>query len=388
MAIPITIPRLGWNMEEGTFAGWLKQDGDAVQPGDRLFTLESEKATEEIECLDGGILRLLPDSPRSGEKLAVGAIIGYLVAAGEALPVSEKPDIPRALAAAVAKPAVIEAAVPRRDPQLERTISPRARRVAFELGVDWSRLSGSGRGGRIRERDVRGARLLAGEALNPIRRAIAEHMTASMRATAPVTLTTAADATHLMEFRARRQADGGAAVASITAIMIKLAAGALQRHPRLNAVWSGDRLAVIKDIHMGVAVDTDHGLLAPVLRMVHTLSLMEIDKQVRDLAERARQKRLKLQDMEGGTFTVTNLGAFGIDAFTPIIHYPQCAILGIGRIQRQPVVRDNQIVVGERITLSLTFDHRALDGAPAARFLQTFSELIEAAPASLESKTC
>jgi len=168
-----------------------------------------------------------------------------------------------------------------------------------------------------------------------------------------------------------------------TDFFVKLAAVALAGHPRLNSRWENDRIIQLREIHIGIAVDTEAGLMAPVVRDVPELTLAEVADRSRDLIDRARKGTLKLKEMEGGTFTITNLGAFGVDAFTPIIHWPECAILGIGRIRRQPVVINDQVVPREQVTLSLTFDHRIVDGADAARFLQTFVALIEEPAAAL-----
>lgn len=370
MAIPITIPRLGWNMEEGVFVGWLKADGDLVRAGEALFGLESEKATEDIECLDEGILRIAPAGPQKGDVIPVGAVIGYLAKAGET--VSFEIRAARPVQATLKKDPPVAAVVQnRRD---EPAISPRAQRVARELGIDWTKLQGTGRTGRIRERDVRAA----GETRHspPIRKTIADRMLASHRSTAPVTLTTTADATNLVNRRAQLKAANGI-VPSYTDFLVRLSAIALQQHPHLNARWADDRIVLCPGIHIGIAVDTDAGLFVPVVRDVPSLRLQELAERSRDLVERARQRKLTADEVQGGTFTVTNLGAFGIDAFTPIINFPECAILGMGRIERRPVVRGEQIAIRAQITLSLTFDHRIVDGAPAARFLQTLVGLIE-----------
>jgi pyruvate dehydrogenase E2 component (dihydrolipoamide acetyltransferase) len=362
MAVEITVPRLGWNMEEGVFVGWLKREGEPVRAGEALFTLEGEKSTEDIESLDTGILRFAPGGPKAGDKVAVGAVIGYL-------------DGPGAAAAAPA-----ESVAPR--------ASPRARRVARDLGVDWTQLPGSGRAGRVRERDVRAAAPDArpaapppsgGVPAGPVRKAIAERLTTSLRSTAPVTLTTTADASNLVNLRGQFQAaqSGDEVIPGYTDLLVKLAAAALQRHPMLCARWDGDVIVPAQSIDIGIAVDTDAGLLVPVVRDAPALSLRQVAARARDLAERARRGALRSEDMEGGAFTITNLGAFGVDAFTPIINYPQCAVLGVGRIQRRPVAAGEQVVVREQITLSLTFDHRIVDGAPAACFLQTLVALVE-----------
>jgi pyruvate dehydrogenase E2 component (dihydrolipoamide acetyltransferase) len=264
--------------------------------------------------------------------------------------------------------------------------------VAAELGIDWRQLAGSGREGRIRERDVRqamvdnaistppGSRSIA---LSSRRRIIAERMAASCRQTAPVTLTTRADATSLASLRRQYQAGGGI-VPTYADIVAKLAALVLRDHPLLAARWNGEHLVLPADdgFHIGIAVDTEEGLLVPVIRDVARRSLAEIAQDSQRLIEQARSGRLAAADMQGSVFTITNLGAFGIDAFTPIINFPEVAILGLGAIRSEAVVLDDgQIAARQMLTLSLAFDHRALDGAPAARFLQSLAAAI-ASPTS------
>ncbi len=210
---------------------------------------------------------------------------------------------------------------------------------------------------------------------NSTRRVIAERMLTRHCSTAPVTLMTTIDATNMVELRA--QWKSAALVPSYTDMFVKLAAAALEKHPVLNSRWEDGRIVAHDGIHVGIAVDTAAGLLVPVIRDVPRLSLQELSARAHTLIERARQRKLSASELQGGTFTVTSLGGFGIDAFTPIINFPECAILGVGRIRRCPVVRDDQIAIRDQVTLSLTFDHRIADGAPAARFLQTLSALIE-----------
>jgi len=263
--------------------------------------------------------------------------------------------------------------------------SPRARRVASELGIDWTGLSGTGAGGRIRERDVRAAASLRSSSMNsksigrrlPLtnrRRVIAQRMVASRQATVPVTLTTRADATQLVKLRDEfKSLAGSKLIPSYQDIVTKLVAQALKGHPLLAGRWEEDAIVVPADnqLHLGVAVDTEEGLVVPVIRNVGELTLDEIVHQSRRLLELARAGKLTASDMQGGVFTITNLGAFGIDAFTPIINSPETAILGVGTIRREPFVLDDGVIVARHeITLSLTFDHRIVDGAPAARFLQ------------------
>jgi pyruvate dehydrogenase E2 component (dihydrolipoamide acetyltransferase) len=392
MAIPITIPRLGWNMEEGVFVGWLRRDGDEIKAGDAIFSLESDKATEDVECMDGGILRIPPNSPQPAQSVKVGEVIGYLLQPGESW-IPEAASILEKKKSEPTKPRV--STLPSAmylDKSSAIAISPRARHLARELGVDWKNLKGTGRTGRIRERDIRAANrgeplqrviqtlpsapLKRGTATrSPIRRIIAERMRRSLNTTAPVTLTTTADVENLM--KVRQQLKISSDEPSITDLFVKLAAIALAKHPRLNSRWENDRVVEQNEINVSIAVDTEAGLMAPVIRDVLRLSLQQVAAQARDLIDRARGDTLRIKEMEGGTFTITNLGSYGVDAFTPIINWPECAILGIGRIRQLPVVVDEQIVPRKQVTLSLTFDHRIADGADAARFLQSVVTFIE-----------
>jgi pyruvate dehydrogenase E2 component (dihydrolipoamide acetyltransferase) len=400
MRIEITIPRLGWNMDEGVFVEWLKAEGDAVQPGDVLFTLEGEKATQEIESLDAGTLRIAADAPQPGEKVAVGRVIGHLESAA-----AESSSLSPGERAGVRAEQPLAAAPPdapaRRDLSSSAsaalpTISPRALRVAKELGVDWTALRGTGSGGRIRERDVlqaanspaknqQGAAPATAQAapgrtpLSPLRRTLAARLSASRQACVSVTLTAAFDATGLVELRRQFQAAAplsGRPAPSYNDMFIKLSAAALSRHPDLQAVWQDDALLRPEQTHIALAVDTPAGLVAPVIRNVASLGILQVAEQTRELVERARNQTLRPADLEGGTFTISNLGGYGIEAFTPVVNPPQSAILGIGRIGPQPVAHQGLVVVRERVTLNLTFDHRVVDGAPAARFLQELGQML------------
>lgn len=434
MTFEITIPRLGWSMEEGTFVRWLKKDGDTVKPGEPLFELEGEKAAQDIEAVDGGVLRIPPTAPQPGSIVAVGSIIGFLVTNGENVPTSSA-SAPAAPKVQITPPAAPVEAAPPAAPSVRRmaremgvslakvagsgpagrisatdlrssppvrtpsplvtstVATPRARRVAKELGLDWESIPGTGRDGRVREQDVRSAPAKSNQRANgaspksaiqgttiPIsrhRRVTADRMSHSSQNTAPVTLTTRIDATNLVSLRQQFKAAGSGVVPSYTDIIIKLVAMALTEHPLLMAQWSEDQIIIPAATNIGLAVDTEAGLLVPVVQNVGSLALTDISLESARLIELARQGKLKASDMQDGVFTVTNLGSFGIDAFTPIINSPETAILGLGRIRREPAVVENQIVPRDQMSLSLTFDHRIVDGAPAARFLQTVSQALE-----------
>ena len=444
MAFEITIPRLGWSMEEGTFSGWLKQDGDTIQCGDPLFELEGEKAIQEIEAVDAGILRIPANGPQPGSVVKVGAVVGYLVAEGESLPVGQTPDasaivsgnqelsegtpslptetvavdaaLPPAAGPSVRRLAresgvaldqvegtgrggrILAEDIERASSQplpspLSPIASPRARRVATELKIDWTQLTGTGAGGRIREQDVLAARRApaAGRRipLTSRRKVIAQRMVASRQQTVPVTLTTKADAANLVNLREQfKTTSGESPIPGYQDIITKLVAGVLRQYPLLAGRWEEDAIVLPaeNELHLGMAVDTDEGLLVPVLHNAAQLSLIELAARSRQLVGQARAGKLAAADMQGSVFTITNLGAFGIDAFTPIINVPETAILGLGAIRREPVVLDDGgIVSRHQITLSLTFDHRILDGAPAARFLQNIATAIANPSAALLS---
>ena len=374
----VTVPRLGWSMEEGVFVQWLKADGEHVRPGDALFVLESDKSTETIEAIDEGTLRLGADSPRAGDVVKVGQVIAQLGdAPSQARPLVVGADFQSAQASQSLPGAPRATRASRKlAPTKEPSASPRARRVARELGIDWRGLAGSGRSGRVRERDVRLATSDAPEGrLVPHTRArkiIAARTVAGVTQAAPVTLTTKADVTDLVALRV-----ASAEAPSYLAYFIRAVAVTLRRHPALRSQWRDEGLFVPEHIHVAFAVDTEVGLLAPVVRDADRASVAQIAAACRDLAGQARSGTLPADAMRGAVFTLSNLGAFGVESFTPIINLPQCAVLGTGRIIREPAVVGERIVPRDRVALSLTFDHRVTDGAPAARFLDAVRGLIE-----------
>ncbi|MBM4067326.1 MAG: 2-oxo acid dehydrogenase subunit E2 [Planctomycetes bacterium] len=429
MSIPITIPRLGWNMEEGTFIEWRKRDGDTIRPGDVLYVLESEKAAEEIETLDGGILGIAADGPRPGDKVKVGQVIAHLLAQGEALPIAAarppalqptgQDQCPAARVPPAASPSVrllarqlgvdlaqlaVSSAGPINDAKVRSSdlsspagmasrptspmsrqrvaISPRARRVARELGVDWNGLPGSGRNARIRERDIRAAvsQVAAGRIIphTAVRKAIAARMIAGITQAAPVTLHARAEAGELVRRRRRLKTatSPGDPVPTYADMLLQIVAVALSSQPLMQAQWRDNGLLVPERIDIAFAVDTEHGLFAPVIRNADRLSLCEVARQALALMERASAGKLSGDDMRDATFTITNLGMHGVEEFTPIITPPQCAVLGIGKISRVPAVVGDAVVPRDQVVLSLAFDHRIVDGAPAARFLDSICAMV------------
>jgi len=245
-----------------------------------------------------------------------------------------------------------------------------ARKLAKEHGLDLAAIAGTGPGGRITREDVEAALAqprAKGEPLKGMRKTIAERMFHSLQSTAQLTITTEADVTALVQRRAQLSKEFGL---TYTDLLIEAVAAALRQHPRLRVTAEGDALQKHEEINIGIAVALDEGLIVPVIRDADSKDLRRIAEESRVLAEKARNGALSVEDVSGGTFTITNLGMYGVDAFTPIINLPQVAILGVGRIVEKPAVHEGQVAIRSLMTLSLTFDHRIVDGAPAAAFLQ------------------
>jgi pyruvate dehydrogenase E2 component (dihydrolipoamide acetyltransferase) len=414
MAYEVKLPRLGWDMEEGSLAGWIKQAGEYVNAGEMLFSVEGDKAVQEIEAIESGFLRIPPDAPQPGQKVPVGTLLGYLVPKEE-IEGYELPGSPPAPPAPIETKSSSNPGMPAAqmlgleppqppDGRKHRIyISPYAKRLAQSLGVDWQYLNGSGLNGRIMAHDVQEAaaqRAAPGVAsptseaitavqapmrlpMTQIRRKIAEHLAYSAHTSAPVTLNTEADATELVVLRNALKNDSNPkelSHPSYNDLLAKIVAQALLEHPMLNARIEGDEVVQSPSVHIAIAVDTERGLIVPVLRDVQNKTLRQIARESSVLIEKTRNGSIRYEDLRGATFTITNLGMFEIDTFTPIIDLPQCAILGVGRILPKQVVVDvvaGEVAIRQLVFLSLTFDHRLVDGAQAARFLQRVKHFIE-----------
>jgi len=423
VAIEIVMPRLGWDMKAGTVVEWLKHDGDPVHEGDFLFLVESDKSTTEVEALDSGTLHIPDQALHLGEELPVGTLLAYLLVDGERLPTAEGARTPHPTEepTGVTAPTVAVAAEATADDTGDGMIldrvrrrrmpvaSPRAKRLAAQLGVDWETLTGSSRSGRVVARDVQAASarvatvaaapqntIAAARAttvaataattatpLTAVRRVIGERMAQSAQSAAAVTLTTEADASALVRVRAdlaEALARQGMPVPSYNDFFIRLVAVALQGFPDLNAALTDAGIVRHAAINIGLAVDTERGLFVPVVRDAQARSVQGIAGESARLIAAVRAGKASQADFQEGTFTITNLGMYEIDAFTPIINPPQCAILGLGRIVARPVVVDEDagtVGVRKMVALSLTFDHRLVDGGPAARFLQRIKQFVE-----------
>ncbi len=387
----IVLPRLGWTMEQGIFMGWLKRDGESVKAGESLYGVEGDKSYQEIEAIESGALRIAAGGPKNGDTIPVGAVLGHIEVAGQTRSPAAATFIQHA---ADEKPVLLNQIITKKsfptatqELPIDQAVTPRARKAARDHSVEVGSLKGTGRNGRILERDVlKSAEATPTRPASPLRQIIAQRMVHSLRTAAPVTLTSTVDAENLVNLRNQCKAitnDNESQVPSFTDFFIKLAAIALLKHPDLNSRWEQNGIVNLAEINIGLAVDTPAGLLVPVVRDVPSLSLRQLASQTAALIEKAISRQLDPAELKGGTFTVTSLGTYGIDAFTPIINWPECAILGIGEIRKRAVVVDDQIVARYTATLSLTFDHRLIDGAPAARFLQSLRSGVENPSAQL-----
>jgi pyruvate dehydrogenase E2 component (dihydrolipoamide acetyltransferase) len=378
MAGPINMPKMGLSMKTGTVAKWLKKEGDNVKKGEPVVEVMTDKITNSVESPDDGVLLKIVADKKT--KLPIGGLMGIIGAPGE--------DISALLAAV---PAGTAAAAPSSPAAGEKVkISPAARKLAEENGIDYARIAGTGPEGRITRDDVEKA---IAEGVGPaddrptlevipyegMRKVIGDNMANSWAVAPKVTHQTSLDMTQLLALR--KKINNGVKdkdKISIIDLLVKAVARALEIKPKVNATLDGDEIKVLKDINVGVAVALDDGLIVPVVRNADQKKLAQISEEIKDLAKRARKNKLEPDEMSGGSFTITNIGAYGsVDWFTPIINQPESAILGVGRTVERPVVVDGQIVARPMMGLSLAFDHRVVDGAPAAEFLGVLINLIE-----------
>ena len=405
MATRIDMPQLGLTMETGTILQWLKAVGDTVKKGQPVVLIQTDKVEYEVESPAAGTL--LKVAAQEGAELSVGSLMAVIGEAGEdvssllgaapATASSGQSQEPRAesrdggAAHPAGYPEPRAASGPVRAPGERVKISPVAKKLAQEHGIDVATLIGTGPEGRIVREDVERA-IAAGPALAPqtatpeivplsgIRKVIFDRMGQSWREAARVTLFADADMTEMVRLREAKGAEWerrfGIKV-SYSDLIHMAVARALREEPRINCRLDGQAVRVRKEVNLSFAVDLGEGLVVVVIKDGDRKSLGDLAKAARDLAERARAGKLSPDDMADGTFTVTNLGGFGVEAFTPIINQPQAGILGIGKIMEKPVVLGGGIHIRSMLTLSLVFDHRLLDGAPAAKFLAKVKALLE-----------
>ena len=369
MPTNIIMPALELAQETGKVLRWLKSPGEAVQKGEPIVEIETDKVTVEIEAPASGVLRDV--TARAGDVVPVGQTIALIVAPGEAGAVGPTPVATPAPAAAV--PAARLAAA-----------SPKARRLAAERGRDVSALRGSGPGGAVLAADVPTAKLpevpparsVEAPGVSTVWRIMAERMTASWTTAPHFYLVREVNVSRLVSWRERASKHTGARI-TYTDLLVKLVAATLSQHPGVNASWQDGAIVRNADINIGLAVAIDDGLVVPVLHRADTLRLVDIAARREDVVSRAQAGKLRAADIQGGGFTISNLGMYGVDAFTAIVNPPQAAILAVGRIADRVVAVNGQPVVQPTMMLTLSCDHRALDGARGAQFLGALAELIE-----------
>ena len=394
----ITMPKLSDTMVEGTIARWRKKQGDAIETGDILAEVETDKATMEMEAFDDGVLKEIYVG--DGGVAKVGEKVALILAEGETAEAAPAAPAPKAKPTAGAKPAEPQAA-PAAPAGARVKASPLAKKIAAERGVALESIQGTGPGGRVVAEDIpeQGAAAAAPAAppapkiqaaagkgdqrvpLSGMRRVIAERLLASKTQLPHFYLSIDVDASALMRLRKELNSaneSAGLPKLTINDFVLLAVARAASSHPYINASWAGDAIIQYGSVNISVAVAVDDGLVTPVIRDAHKLSLKEISSAVKDFAKRARDKKLKPEEYQGGTITVSTLGAYGIEQFFAIINPPQAAILAVGAIVKKPVVNaKNEIVVGERMTITLSCDHRVVDGAVGAEYLGTLRKLIE-----------
>ena len=395
MASEVKLPRLGQGMESGTIVKWLKSEGDRVEKGEPLYELDTDKVTQEVEAEASGVL--LKIAVDEGE-VPVGRTIAVIGEEGEEAPtVSEEPEPAPAREEASQTPSPQQE--DGRPAEVERPAalqaggrvkaSPLARRIARERGVDLASLRGTGPEGRIVAEDVERAEAApasapapvpAGEVerreLTNIRKTIARRLTEAWQI--PVfQLQASADMVRVNALLARLRENDEGPKATVTDVLTKVCATALMRHREVNAQWTDEAILLFPTANVGLAVATPQGLVVPVVRSAERLSLVQIAAARSDLVTRSREAKLQRADLEEGTFTISNLGMFQVERFTAVLNPPQAAIVAVGAIEERAVPVDGEIAVRPMMTLTATFDHRAVDGAPAAGFLQTVKELLE-----------
>jgi pyruvate dehydrogenase E2 component (dihydrolipoamide acetyltransferase) len=374
---------MGMYSTEGNLDAWLQPNGAVVSPGQPIAEISTEKTTFELEAQFAGILQIVI---QPGTEVAVSEVMGYILAEGEE---AANPNAAAATAAAAAAPEA--APEPAAAPRTEVRASPVAKKLAAQHNIDLATVVGTGPSGRIVEADILAAveaRSKAAAAPSPgqlrvreriplsgIRGAVADRMMRSVQSTASLTLTTEASADVLVNARKAYIARTGSPL-PYDALFIKVLAAALEEHPALNAIVDGKEIVRFVDVNVGFAVPLDGGLIVPVIHGASKKSVSDIVGEIHQLRSKASAASLHPADVDGGTATVSNLGTFGIDAFTPILNPPQSCTLGIGRIMERPVCRDGKLMAGNTVVLSLTFDHRVTDGVPAAQTLEAVVRML------------
>jgi len=381
MAVSIVMPALEMAQETGKIISWLKKEGDSIAKGEPIAEIETDKVVLELEAAADGVLAGVTAAP--GDVVQVGKTIAWIVAPGEKPPAETETSAPaaRTMTAAPVAPPVASSATVSRQELPEAKASPKARRMAKELGVDLTNVRGTGPGGTISGEDVEAAAksvpvpVAAGPvALSPIARLMAERTTQSWITAPHFFLVREIDASGLIAAREKH----GKAITH-TDLLVALVARTLVKHPKMNASWTGGAIQMNPHVNVSIAIAVKDGVVGAVIPNADTAGLADISKRRQDLAERARAGRLHPPDVTGGTFTISNLGMFGVDAFSAIITPPQAAVLAVGRIADRVVPVNGLIGIRPILTMTLSSDHRVVDGAQAAAFLKDVAEALTSA---------
>lgn len=403
MAFEILMPQLGLTMEEGTVTQWLKQEGDPVKAGEAVLEITTDKLTNEVTSEHDGVL--LKIVAQEGEDIPVKGLLGYIGQAGEQVGDVAAPTPAAAPAPAPAAPTAPAAAPAAAPSGVRIRISPYARKLAAGMGVDYSHLTGSGPSGRIVAKDILAAAeaqkaapaapaaapaapapkkggldLMDGDTvvkLSGMRKVVAERMLQSHTEIPPVTQNTKVDVTALMQFR-KSLAETAGKKFSVNDLILKATAKVLRRHPEILVSYDNGQIIQRAHVNLGMAVALDAGLIVPVIRDADKMGLEELAAKAKDLATRAKDNQLTTDEYKGSTFSVSNLGMFGIETFTPIVNQPDAGILGVCAIQDELVMDDEGSISKHQVMrLSFTFDHRLIDGAVAAKFIMDLRDLLQ-----------
>jgi len=394
MAVKVVMPQFNETMRSGKIIAWMKKEGERVDKGKPIVQVETEKLTVEIEAPDNGILAKI--LAKEGDEIPILQTIAIITVLEESLDIDSPPkemqltqaegeteESQKARTDMLEEPERVSARVP---------ISPLARKLAREHRIDLARIKGSGARGRITREDV--MREIGGGTttappelqhakviqISKMRKTIAERMSYSAKTAPQVTVTVEADMSQIVRLRERILPDIEAETGirlSYTDLLVKAAAVALRQEPILNSRLDGDLIRLVEQINIGVAVEVPEGLIVPVVRDADKKTLAQIARSTKQLIDGARDGKLSSSELAGGTFTITNLGLYGVEVFTPLINPPETAILGVGKIADKPVVSDGKVEIKPMMHLSLSFDHRVIDGALAARFLQRIEQILE-----------
>jgi len=408
MATNLIMPQLGLTMEEGTIGKWIKQVGDNIKKGEVIVEITTDKLSTEIESeVDGMLLEIIA---QEGEDVPVKGIIAIIGEEGEQINSKELKEIPSSAATKVENEPIVEEKIQQESSVSNEgriKVSPLAKKTAEKMGVDLSRVQGSGPNGRIIQKDVVSAenkldkepavneevkkeikqavkqevQILGADTIIPLtnmRKVIGKRMAQSKQTAPHVTITTEVNVDKTVELRSKLNDKNKDVKFSYTDILVKMTATALRSYPIINSSITDDSIIIHDKVNIGVAVALDDGLIVPVVRDADRKGLKIITKETKDIISKARTNTLSKDEMSGATFTISNLGGYDIDGFTPVINLPESCILGVGRIVRKPIVNENdEIVPASMMVLSMSFDHRVVDGATAAAFLKKLKGYLE-----------